>query len=77
MESDRGDEVEQGVMALLKKLPSNLQLWGELTHRYNIDIYCGLFLKTSNRGFGLSPQLSRMLADRNIGIGFDLYFDRT
>lgn len=75
VESDHRDEVEQGVTALLNRLPTNLELWRELTQRYYIDIYCGLFLRTSKRGFGISPQLSRMLADRNVGIGFDLYFE--
>jgi len=76
VESDRRDEVEQGITALLNRLPASLDLWRDLTTRYYVDIYCGLFLKTSKRGFGLSPQVSRMLADRNLGIGFDLYFDR-
>ena len=76
VESGRHDEVEQGITALLNRLPSSLDLWRDLTHRYYIDIYCGMFLQTSKRGFGLSPQVSRMLADRNLGIGFDLYFDR-
>jgi len=77
IESDRREDIEQGITALLNRLPANLELWRDLTHRYYIDIYCGLFLKTSKRGFGLSPQVSRMLADRNLGIGFDLYIERT
>jgi len=77
VESDRKDEIETGITSLLNRLPTNLELWRELTHRYYVDLYCGLFLRTSNRGFGLSPHVSRMLADRNLGISFDLYFDRT
>jgi Domain of unknown function (DUF4279) len=76
VESDHRDEIEQGITSLLNRLPTNLELWRELTQRYNVDLYCGLFLRTSKRGFGLSPQVTRMLADRNVGIGFDLYFDR-
>jgi hypothetical protein len=76
VESGRNDEVEAGITALLNRLPANLDLWRNLTERYYVDIYCGMFLQTSKRGFGLSPQVSRMLADRNLGIGFDLYFDR-
>jgi len=75
VESNHHDEVEQGIAALLNRLPAQADLWRQLTHQYYVDIYCGLFLKTSKRGFGISPQLSRMLADRNIGIGFDLYFE--
>jgi hypothetical protein len=76
VESDRKDEIEQGITALLNRLPTNLDLWRDLTQRYYVDLYCGLFLRSSKRGFGLSPQVSRMLADRNVGISFDLYFDR-
>ena len=71
-----GEELEQGITGLLNRLPSSLDLWRTLTQRYHVDLYCGLFLRTSKRGFGLSPQVSRMLSDRNLGIGFDLYFDR-
>jgi hypothetical protein len=77
IESDRKEDIEQGLTALLNRLPANPELWRDLTNRYYIDIYCGLFLKTAGRGFGLSPQVSRMLADRNLGIGFDLYIERS
>ena len=34
-----------------------------------------LFLEAENRGFGLSAAASRMLADRHVSVGFDIYFD--
>src|ERR1035441_6328213 len=77
VESGRDDQIERGITTLLNRLPTSLELWRDLTRRYYIDIYCGLFLKTSNRVLELSPQLSRMLAARNMGIGFNLYFDRS
>jgi hypothetical protein len=77
IESDHSGEVEQGITALLNRLPGNLDLWRDLTQRYHVDIYCGMFLRTANRGFGLSPQVSRMLSERNLGVGFNLYFDRS
>jgi hypothetical protein len=34
VESDRKDEIEQGITALLNRLPTNLDLWRDLTQRY-------------------------------------------
>ena len=72
---DENDDVEDGVRLLLSRLPSHAGLWASLTTSYTVDVSCGLFLSTWNRGFGISADLSRLLADRNLTIGFDLYFD--
>jgi len=68
-------ELEEGLKILLGKLPSDAKLWRSLTTKYDVDVFCGLFLETSNRGFGLSANASKMLSHRNLEIGFDLYFD--
>ena len=69
------DDVEDGVRILLASLPSDKDLWDFLTKTYKVDIFCGLFLGAENQGFGISPDLSKLLADRNLEIGFDLYLD--
>ena len=46
-----------------------------LKHRYRMDLFCGLFLQPTNRGFCISPEVSGMLAERGLEIGFDLYFE--
>jgi len=38
-----------------------------------VDIFCGVFLDDWNRGFDLPPQVLKMLSDRGITIGFDIY----
>jgi hypothetical protein len=63
------------VKALLARLRSDPEVWASLTSRYEVDLFCGLFLTSSNRGFTLSPEVSQMLTDRKIEIGFDVYFD--
>lgn len=72
---DEDDDVSGGVTKLLAGLPSDLALWQSLTNAYRVDIFCGVFLETDNRGFEISPEVSRLLADRNLKIGFDIYFD--
>jgi hypothetical protein len=69
------DDVEDGIKMLLARLPSNGDLWTSLASMYTVDIFCGLFLTSSNRGFGISAEVSKLLSDRYLEIGFDLYFD--
>ena len=68
-------DVEDVVKMLLERLPSDREFWAALTSTYRVDIFCGIFMNASNRGFGISPATSKLLADRNLEIGFDLYFD--
>jgi hypothetical protein len=71
---DESDDVEDGIRALLERLPSDPDLWASLTSAYEVDVFCGLFLDSSNRGFGLSAEVSKLLSDRHLNIGFDMYF---
>ena len=73
---DLGDvDLEEGLKILFEKLPTDLKVWEGLTAKYKVDIFCGLFLVAENRGFSLSAEISKMLVDRGLEIGFDIYFD--
>ena len=69
------NDVDDGIRMLLARLPSDSGIWVSLTSNYAVDIFCGLFLASSNRGFGISAEVSRLLSNRNLEIGFDVYFD--
>jgi hypothetical protein len=71
----QNEDVENGIRTLLTRLPSSPNLWSSLTKTYAVDIFCGLFLSKTNRGFSLAADLSTLLSDRGIDIGFDIYFD--
>jgi hypothetical protein len=66
-------EIEDHVSILLARVSDNLEIWRDLSTRFRIEIFCGLFLDAENRGFELPPQLMRQLAERGISIGFDIY----
>jgi Domain of unknown function (DUF4279) len=72
---DENDDVDEGVKMLLARLPSDPNVWTSLAKGHRVDVFCGLFLASSNGGFGISPEVSRLLADRGLEIGFDVYFD--
>src|SRR5579864_690343 len=67
---DESEDVEDGIRMLLARLPSDGDVWTSLTSMYTVDIFCGLFLASSNRGFAISPEVSKLLSDRHLEIGF-------
>ena len=70
---DESVETEEQVSKLLSRLSSDLDVWKELTQKYRVDLFCGLFLNEFNRGFSLSSGLLKELAERNLKIEFDIY----
>jgi hypothetical protein len=72
-QADSNVELERQVQSLLEIVTDDLSIWHDLTNRFQVDIFCGLFLNNVNRGFALSPELMKRLADRRIKIDFDIY----
>lgn len=66
-------QVEKQVTNLLERLTGDPAVWRDLSGRFSVDVFCGVFLEAFNRGFVLSPTLLRQLADRGLEIGFDIY----
>lgn len=66
-------ELEAQVGNLLGRLTDDVVSWRDLSRRFRVDVFCGVFLDSFNRGFALSPKLMRRLADQGIEIGFDIY----
>jgi hypothetical protein len=67
------DELEVQLENLLASVTDDLSVWKELTTKYKVDMFCGLFLEAINRGFELSSKMMKALSERNISIGFDIY----
>lgn len=74
-ERDNQSSLEEKVTSLLDKLADDKKLWQELTTQFRVDVFCGIFMQTWNRGFELSPQVMNRLAERNVVIGFDIYYE--
>jgi Domain of unknown function (DUF4279) len=69
-------DVEEVILDLLGRLPTDPGVWHLLSQKYRMDLFCGLFLEASNRGFSLSAGTCRALADRGLEIGFDILRDQ-
>jgi hypothetical protein len=75
LESGESDAtpIDAKVRDLLGKLTDDSDVWLDIAQHYRIDLFCGLFMAVSNEGFTLSPMVTRLLAERQIAIGFDIY----
>ena len=64
---------EEQIEALLSKLTDDLKVWRNLTEHWQVDLYCGFFMDTSNQGFTLSTRTMSLVTARGIEIGFAAY----
>ena len=65
--------LEDAIVELLRQFPVDLDVWGTLAQKYSLEVFCGLFLRAPNRGFSLRPEILRMLSDRHLKLGVDIY----
>jgi hypothetical protein len=66
--------LEEKIKLLFASMTDDLEAWHEVTRTAQVaDIFCGLFIDTWNEGFTLSQSTLRMISERNLKIGFDIY----
>ncbi len=67
--------LEHQISDLFEQLPKDLEVWQDLTKRFESDIYCGAWLKGWNRDVYFSPRLLKQLSDRGLHLGMAIYCD--
>ena len=67
------ENLDQQVSWLLDQLTDDLSVWCALAERYRIDLFCGLFMHTSDEGLTLAPKTLVALGVRGIELGLCLY----
>ncbi len=67
--------LEEQIFDLLGKLTDDLEIWENLTKRFEASIYCGAWLKAWNRDVWFSSELLKQMADRQLPIGLAIYCD--
>ena len=72
--SDREPEdLEAQVQELLSRLSPDLSAWQSLARQFEIDLFCGFFMKGCDEGLELSAHALRALGDRGIKLALCLY----
>ena len=67
------EDLEAQVFELLDRLSQDLEVWGKLSVRYKPDLFCGIFMSSSNDGLTLSPKALLVLGQRGIALDLDIY----
>jgi Domain of unknown function (DUF4279) len=68
-------DLEELINKLFNRITPNLEIWHNLTTKFQSDLFCGLWLKRANGATDLSPAVMMKIAERGLSIGLDIYFD--
>ena len=71
--NSQGADLDAQVNSILSRLTSDLGVWQQLSSKYQVDLFCGLFLERPNRGVTLRAETMAQLGARGISFGFDIY----
>lgn len=66
-------DLDGQVQELLGALTQDLEVWAALARRFRVDLFCGLFMKSTNEGATLSPETLAALGNRGIKLSLDVY----
>lgn len=65
--------LDEQIEEMLSLLTNDLTIWSQLSKKYKIDIFCGLFMESDMEGISLSAKSMLALGKRGIEIDFDMY----
>ncbi|PUA80511.1 DUF4279 domain-containing protein [Nocardioides currus] len=71
-EAEPGD-LDAQVAAILSRLTQDETVWAEVGYRYDLDLFCGWFMKYGNEGTTIGPDTMSALGRRGIPLDIDLY----
>jgi Domain of unknown function (DUF4279) len=67
------EDIDGQVMEILNKLDDDPKIWEQLASKYSVDLFCGIFMETSNEGMGISSKTLLELGNRDIELALDIY----
>lgn len=72
-----GDALDSQIRSILSLVTSDLTVWDKLADRFEMNMFCGVWLDDWNQGTSLSPATMKLLGDRNILLELDIYSDES
>ncbi|GHC52984.1 hypothetical protein GCM10007315_14480 [Gemmobacter tilapiae] len=67
-------DLDAQIAEILDGMTDDLGVWQELANRFQLEIFCGLFLKEFNEGLSISAATTALLGARGISLDFDIYY---
>jgi hypothetical protein len=75
LEAERAEpeDINAQVRWLLSQVESDLNVWKSLVEKFDVDVFCGLFMQGSNDAMSLAPDVMALLSERGIHLALDIY----
>lgn len=67
------EDLDGQISELLGRLNPSLDVWGSISARYQMDLFCGLFMRESNEGATISAESMAALGQRGVQLSLDIY----
>ena len=61
------------IVEIFQQLPSDMTKWEQLSSRYDIDLFCVLFLNKTNDVILIAPEPMKILSSRGVTLTLDMY----
>ncbi|MEH6420466.1 DUF4279 domain-containing protein [Pseudomonas sp. CGJS7] len=66
-------DLDAQIGELFAQLSDDPAVWAQLGSRFELDLFCGLFMASGNDGEGIGPRNLRLLGERGIELILDIY----
>ncbi len=66
-------DINGQIAEILNPLSQDIGIWRDIADRYRTDLFCGLFMGSSNDGLSISADSLLALGSRGVEIDFDIY----
>jgi len=67
------ENLDAQIVEIFEKLTSDMSIWKNLSSKYDIDLFCGLFMEVSNEGMIILPSSLKLLGERGVQLSLDIY----
>ncbi|WP_454255897.1 DUF4279 domain-containing protein [Pseudomonas sp. Marseille-Q8238] len=67
------ENLDSQIFEILSQLSQDLSAWKVISSRYEVDLFCGIFMASFNDGLTLSPEALLALGGRGIKLNMDIY----
>lgn len=66
-------DLDAQIRDIFARLSDDPAVWAQLQSRFELDLFCGLFMGARNDGETISPANLRLLGERGIELQLDIY----
>jgi Domain of unknown function (DUF4279) len=67
------EDMDGQIQEILSQTTDDLTIWRSITEKYDVDLFCGLFMGRSNEGLTISAHSLAALGARSIEMSLDIY----